>query len=112
MNIKIDNHALKFKISEEELNVLLLDKCIHTKINFLDKTFVICVNPQKQKKEIALNFVTEEDEAYISLLIPFEKIEELSNIGKCRSGIETKVDNISVSLQVDVRKDTRKVKNK
>ncbi len=112
MNVKIENQTLKFKISEEELNVLLLDKCIHTKINLLDKSFVICVNPQKEKKDIALNFVTEDDEVYISLFMPFTKIEELSNKGKCRSGIETEVNDIAISLQVDIRKDSRKVKGK
>lgn len=112
MKVKIGNQSLKFKISEEELNILLLDKCIHTKINFLDKTFVICVNPQKQKTDIELNLVTEEDEVYISLQMPFTKIEALSDIGKCRSGIEEEVCGITVSLQVDIRKDSRKVKNK
>lgn len=109
MNVKIENQSLKFKISEEELNNLLLDKCIYTKINFLEKVFVICVNPQKQKKDVILNFTVEDDEVYISLLIPFTKIKELSDIGKCRVGIEFELNNIAISLQVDMRKDSRKV---
>jgi len=112
MNVKIEEQNLKFKISEEELKILLEGHCLNTKVSFLDKTLTIVLNPQGSTPEMESKLSCDEGDVYLTLFIPPVKIQELSVIGKNREGVKSQTNDNCLSLQVDIRKDNRKAVKK
>lgn len=108
MNLRIKNKNLCFKITEEELNTLIDHKCLNIKICFPDKELIIMINPQGREPSMEAKLTHDQNETYLNLLVPPEKIIELSDIGRNKKGIETTIDDLSISLQVDIRADSRK----
>ena len=109
MNVRIENQNLRFKISEKELTQLLDGHCVHTKIVLMDKTLIVCVNPTGHGAKMEGKLVLDQSEVYLNLLIPPSHIQELSDMGRSHAGLEQDIDGMAISLQVDVRADTRKV---
>jgi len=109
MNVRIEDQALRFKMTEQELGQLSHAHCLHVKVNFFGKEFVVSVSPKGHDKNMALKLVQDQDEVYLQLLIPPEIVQKLSDMGRSRAGVQQEVDGVSVSLQVDVREDSRKV---
>ncbi len=108
MKIRIEEQDIRFKISEDELNTLISGHCLHIKTSFLEQTLITTINPQGVGKEMEPKLVLDKREVYLNLLVPSARIQELSDIGKSRSGLQQKIDGLSVSLQVDLRADSRK----
>ncbi len=109
MNVRIEEQNLRFKISEEELEKLLGGHCVHAKITLLGKALIVCVNPAGRGGELASKLVLDQSDVYLTLLIPPSSVQELSDMGRSRAGLQQEVDGLSISLQVDVRADSRKV---
>ena len=112
MNIKIKEQNLRFKITEDELNSLLSGHCQHVKVTMLDKTLVVVINPQGRSEAMEVKLIQDHNEVYLNIFVPPEKLQELSDIGRNRKGIETNIKNLLISLQVDVRADSRKTMQK
>ncbi len=109
MNVRIEDQALRFKMTEQELDQLLEGHCLHIKIGFFGREFIVVINPQGHGEGMMLKLVQDQNEAYLQLLILPEIVQQLSEIGRSRTGLQQDVDGVSVSLQVDVREDSRKV---
>ena len=117
MNLKIENQNLRFKISENELKKLLLKEILGTKATFLDNKFIVSILPFSSKNNIELKSTLEENLEekkleqnciYLNLSITEKEIQKLVEMGKSRLGIKFKIEEILVSLQVDMRDDSRK----
>ena len=109
MNVKIKEQDLRFKITEEELNQLLDNHCLHLKVEFPGKEFVVTINPQEQGKDMEPKLVLDQSETYLQLVVPATALQDLSEMGRSRGGLKQQIGGVSVSLQVDVREDSRKV---
>ncbi|GJL85392.1 MAG: hypothetical protein DHS20C02_11670 [Micavibrio sp.] len=110
MNVRIGEQDLRFKITEEELKTLLAGQCLHVNVGLLNKTLVATINPQGSGESMESKLVLDDSEAYLNLLIPPGKVEELSDMGRSRAGLKASSDDgLSISLQVDMRADSRKV---
>lgn len=108
MKVRIEEQNLRFKISEEDLNTLLEGHCLHVKNSLLDKTLVATINPQGQGTALEPKLILDDGEAYLNLLISPARVQELSDLGRSRVGLYEEVGGLSVSLQVDLREDSRK----
>ncbi|MBK7362556.1 MAG: hypothetical protein IPJ01_09700 [Micavibrio sp.] len=108
MNVKIENKSLRFKITEEELIVLMEGHCVHQEIVIMDKALIVVINPQGRGTGIEARLVQDKNEAYLNLLLPPSKVQKLSDMGRSRAGLQQQMENLSITLQVDVRADSRK----
>lgn len=99
MNIKIENNALRFKISDNELTELRRGKNLETKILVSGGPLVTSVSPAGEEKEMSVKFENNE----IKLTLSPEKVEELFSLGRSRDGIVSQNDDLELSLQVDFR---------
>lgn len=111
MNVKIDNQNIRFKISERELNSLLTKKPIQTKLTLTDNAFVTTIYPADESDVVQACFVQNENETHIKLYVPSSQLQGLLDMGRSRKGLEEIVNGLSISLQVDVRQDSRQRKN-
>ncbi len=109
MNVKIKDRAFQFKITEEELSTLLNNQCIHTEVKVMDKALVVTINPCGREVIMTSKLVIDDGDVYLTLLLPPQKIQELSDMGRSRAGLEQRVGDLSIVLQVDLRADSRKI---
>ena len=109
MKVRIENQNIRFKITEEELNQLLDGHGLHIRMSFFDRDFVVNINPNEQDEMMELKLIHDQNDGYLCLLVSPSYIQNLSDMGRSRKGLEHKTADLFVSLQVDVRADTRKV---
>jgi len=102
MNVRIKNQNIRFKITKEELSMLLEGHIIHTKVELLDKTLVISINPTGSGKVMEPKLVLDQSEAYLNLLVSSAQLQTLSDMGVNRDGLKQKTSNLSITLQVDM----------
>lgn len=107
MNLKIEEQNLTFKISKEELASLLEGHSLNTKINFIDKSFIVAIYPKGTYLETDL--LCKNDDIYLTISVPNKKLKELESLGKNREGVSCNSNGVMISLQVDIRKDPSKV---
>ncbi|HRK98383.1 MAG TPA: hypothetical protein PLE43_07905 [Alphaproteobacteria bacterium] len=103
MNIKFSSQSVTFKISEEELKSLIVDKKLIESLLISGQKVSFAIFPV-QSGEMVLDLT--EGFAF-SLQLPNPKIQELSEMGKSRDGIFLLQDNLKIFVQVDVKSDTR-----
>lgn len=104
MNVKFSENAVTFKISEEELYRLSNGQDVE---NIYALGGAVChriesVGDQKDEMMLVINDMS------MILHVPMRHIKTLLNIGKNREGIHTNIGDTKLSLQVDIRKDSRK----
>lgn len=109
MNVKIKDRSLQFKITEEELNTLLKGQCVHVESKIMDRTLVVTINPRSRESVMTSKLVIDDGDVYLNLLLPPQKIQDLSDMGRSRAGLEQQVGDLSITLQVDLRADSRTV---
>ncbi len=108
MKVRIEDQDLRFKISEDELSALLSGRYLKVKTQVMDKSFVSVIASEGAGDEISLKLISGKDETCLRLLVSPARLQELSDMGRSRSGLQQEIDGVSVFLQVDVRADSRK----
>ncbi len=108
MKVRIEEQDLRFKISEEELNTLLSGQSLSVKIGLAGNPLVVTIDPQGSGDALEPKLVLDDEEAHLNLLVSPASVQELSDMGRSRDGLQQEIDGLSVSLQVDLRADSRK----
>jgi hypothetical protein len=107
MNVKLASHEIIFKITEAELYALESTKRAVSKLMLGGMTMVTEIVVLDTIEKSVLHLSTDRAEACISLSVtPFD-IRSLKDKGKDRFGLTWPVNGTSVSLQVDLKTDTR-----
>ncbi len=99
MNLRIENLNLRFKISEDELRSLIDGEVLET-----NALITVKVKVSEYGDDLSIDY----EGRNLTLEVPKSKLLELSSMGRNRDGISASQAGISLSLQVDVRKDSRK----
>ncbi|AGH97665.1 hypothetical protein [Micavibrio aeruginosavorus] len=112
MNVKISGNSITFKISEFELNALIEQGVITQETRFDTGVFVTRIIFPADDNADPIKFLVSnvpDGGACIDLSfgVTHKDISFLSAIGKNREGLSMKSGNIDVTLQVDIRKDSR-----
>ncbi len=110
MNVKITETAVIFKISEDEMHHLLSRKPLEKILPIASNEFAMVIDPRDTEKDSPLILVLDKDESCIMLRTSHRHIEKLAAMGRNRHGLTHEQDGISVTLQVDLRQDSRKRK--
>lgn len=112
MNVKISEDSVTFKISEEELKILLSGCALEKKMMLGRGSFVVVIDPEPEPffedaAEHPLKLIHDKFETCLMLCTSRENIQKLFDMGKSRDGLSCHVDGVDVFLQVDVRGDNR-----
>lgn len=112
MNVKIGEDSVTFKITEEELRVLLSGHALEKKMMLGRGTFVVVIDPDPEPffedaAEHPLKLIHDKFETCLILCTSKDNVQKLFDMGKNRDGLSCHVDGMDVFLQVDVRGDSR-----
>jgi hypothetical protein len=99
MNVKLEEGALRFRISDEELRTLLQGYGLSVSLTIAGKTLSAFIVPG----DPAAGFSPLYEQDNIRLQVPPEKLKELERLGRSRDGIFQECGGVLVSLQVDFR---------
>lgn len=103
MNVKIEDKAITFKISEPEMRSLLKGKSLENEIHLLTGALKIRINPEDDNR-LDVDFF----ENALCLKVGKSTLKKLSEMGRSREGVSNDGNATKVSLQVDLRADTRR----
>lgn len=112
MKVKISEETVVFKLTEVEMERLLADQFLETKINIGQGHFYIAIDLNAHKefpdyKESPLRLLPDRSETCLMLYTTPEEIKKLADMGKDRDGLSFRSGDIECRLQVDVRNDSR-----
>ncbi len=107
MNLKIAENSVTFKITEEELKLLLSGRSLETIVPIAGNDFAMVIQPSKKDIEAPLILILDRDESCLQLTTTNAQLQKLMDIGKNREGLSSMLNSLRVSLQVDVRADSR-----
>jgi hypothetical protein len=99
MNVKIEEGALRFRISDDEMKMLLLGNSLSVSLNIAGNTLSAGIAPG----DVAAGFSLGYEQGNIRLYISRDKIRDLEDLGRSRDGISQECSGVIVSLQVDFR---------
>ena len=112
MKAKISEDSITFKISEEELSKLLSDSYLETRTVIAKSNLRLVIDLKAHGllddfKEIDLLLIPDRAESCIMLRMTHAEVRKLRDMGRDKSGLSMKIDDLDVCLQVDVRGDSR-----
>lgn len=99
MNVKLGNAAVRYKITQEELQKLLKQEALKEKIGPGKSEFTIKIQPCDNKKQAEINF----ERHSLVLYLPKANIKELFDMGRSKEGLRFKQEEVSLQIQVDIR---------
>ncbi len=108
MNVRIEEQNLRFKISEDELAMLLSGRSLSVRVGFAGKALIATIDPENVGEVMETRLSLDDNEVHLNLLIPPSSVQKLSDMGRSRTGLQQEVNGASVSIQVDLRADSRK----
>lgn len=108
MNIRIEGQDLKFKISEDELNILNLGNSVDMETNVAGQILQTKIQCHDLCQSMNVQIECINNNIILLLLgISPSFLENLNDIGRSREGVCVVTDDVSLTLQVDFRKDKR-----
>lgn len=112
MKTKISENSITFKITEDEMQRLLSDLSLETKITIGQSNLCMVIDLNAHDyfddfKEVPLRLIPDRSEACIMFCTTPEEIQKLADMGKDRNGLSMKMGDLDICLQVDVRNDSR-----
>ncbi len=102
MKLRLDGHSLRFRITDEDLNALITGRALKENIVIGENNLCFTVIPGGNA---AMAVSCEGSE--IKLSVSQDKIRELAGMGRSKEGLKIMQDDLSISLQVDLRKEKR-----
>ncbi len=107
MNVRLKNQNIRFKITQEELEKLLIGDCLHIDLNLLGKNLIALINPKGLSDIMESKLAVDERDIYISLIVPPDHVQKLADMGRSKEGLQQKIGNLTITLQVDLKSDKR-----
>lgn len=107
MNVKIAENAVTFKITEEELDVLLNGQTLEKIVPMAASDFAMVIDPAGENSDVPLKLIFGHNESRLILCTSPEQIRTLAAMGKSREGLSCHWNGLDIALQVDVRADSR-----
>ncbi len=109
MQIKYTDTAITVKISESEMYSLSTLGGLHQTLSMhnMDFTTEIITVDTPQQECLSVHWHTQPHHMKMSIYITHRVVDDLIQMGKNRHGISTTIDTIKITLQVDIKSDTR-----
>lgn len=99
MNVRFGGGTVRFRISYEELQLLLTGKKIEETLTLAGKTVLLTIDPSADGE--TLDFIY--DAGLIGLKVSKSSLQGLDENGRKKGGIVSNIGGLSISLQVDLK---------
>ena len=113
MNVKITEKSIIFKVTEDELKILVTGQALERATPIGGRSFAMVIDPDpvpyfEGSTPDPLQLILDRDEACLIYCTSKDQIQKLVDMGKRKEGLMIHTDNgLKVFLQVDVRADSR-----
>ena len=110
MKAKIDEKSITFKMTEDEMNLLLANFSLETKISIGPNNLCLAIDLHRKISDdcdLPLRFFPDKSISYLTLNTTPDEIRKLSDMGRNRQGLLMKMGDLDICLQVDIRSDNR-----
>ncbi len=107
MNLKIENNGLRFRITESELQTLLTGQALEEITDITGKKLIVMIDPVSSNSEMEAAMMNNTDDTFIRMTISPEQLQMLEQKGRSKEGLESRRNELTISLQVDVRSQKR-----
>ena len=107
MNIKFSDNALNLKITEAELERLNAGESVATEGTIADRRLAFRIIPASGLDAIQSDYSADEDETVLEFYTPANDIATLAAMGRSKHGLCLQESDPEITLQVDIRADTR-----
>ena len=99
MNLRLAHNSLRFKIDQEELDLLLSGETLEAVVPFSERNLGFLIVPTEAVDSMKPSYTGDR----VILKIAPLQLRMLADNGRSKEGLEEEVDGIAVSLQVDIR---------
>ena len=99
MNLRLARNSVRFKIDQEELDLLLCGETLKASVPFGERNLSFLIVPTEAAGSMQANYTGDR----VILKITPLQLRMLADKGRSKEGLEEEVNGITVSLQVDVR---------
>lgn len=100
MNVRMDEEGVRFRITPEDLEILLRGEEIrHQIVDFY------CAILPREEGGLSLNAASRG----LALCVPILDLERLRDMGRSKNGVSVCQDGIEISLQVDLKSQVQRV---
>lgn len=104
MNLRISENSFRFRITLEDLNMLLRGQDVDQRVCIGAHCFTYRISPVAPEKHMTLEMAV----AGFCLFVPRATLEELRDIGRSKEGISVMQGDVDVALQLDIKTQMRK----
>lgn len=106
MNVKFSDNAVNVKITEAELAQLQAGTALETSIGFGNARLKV-VLVAADLSAITVNHAGDTAQTQLVFRVPSSEITRLAEMGRSKHGLHFDYEGLEVTLQVDVRSDSR-----
>lgn len=99
MNLRLACNSLRFKIDQQELDLLLFGETLEVCVPCGERNLSFLIVPTEAASSMKANYTGDR----VILKITPAQLRMLADKGRSKEGLEEEVNGVTVSLQVDVR---------
>lgn len=104
MNLRISENDFRFRITPQDLDMLLNGRDIDQRICLGAHCFGYRISPVTREREMKLEMAV----SGFCLLVPRETLEDLRDLGRSKEGISARQGDVAISLQIDIKTQMKK----
>jgi hypothetical protein len=99
MNLRLSENDCRFRITPEDLELLLAGNFIEQCIGLEEQGFILRITPSSLEKN--MNLRTDNEGFYLS--VPQKTLEDLRDLGRSKDGVSVMQSDVKISLQLDLK---------
>lgn len=99
MNLRISEDGFRFRITPEDLDILLRGREIDQRVCLGAHCFTYRIAPVTFEKDMKLEMAV----AGFCLSVPQAMLEELRDLGRSKEGLSVMQGDVNIALQLDVK---------
>lgn len=104
MNVRISQNDFRFRITPQDLEMLLLGRDIDERICIGTDCFAYRISPVTRDRKMEMEMAV----SGFCLFVPRETLEVLRDLGRSKEGVSVLQDGVTLSLQIDIKTQMKK----
>jgi len=104
MNLRISENDFRFRITPQDLDMLLNGRDIDQRVCVGAHCFGYRISPVTREKTMKLEMAV----SGFCLFVPRETLEALRDMGRSKEGVSMQQGDVTLSLQLDIKMQMRK----
>lgn len=104
MNLRISENKFRFRITPEDLDMLLRGRDVDQRVCIGAHCFTYRISPMAPEKHMTLEMAV----AGFCLFVPRATLEELRDLGRSKTGVSVMQGAVDIALELDIKTQMRK----